>query len=435
MPIDEALAQHVLAHAPCYVYDRAEIVARCRELCAALPDATLLYSVKANPFAPVLATVVGEGLGVDAASAAEVLLARRAGVPPARILYSAPGKTAADLDAVWGQCVLVADSAAELARIDRRAAAAGTVCHVGLRVNPAFTITENVTESAGEQGTGEVEEKEEEEMGKVQPSKFGVDETALDAVLGRGHAHVMVVGLHVHVRSQVLDAAALARYHAHCLALAARVAARPGVQLRFVNLGSGVGVACARARQRPLDLARLAAAFAALAAQNRRTLRATLYVETGRFVTCTAGTFYTPVVDRKTSAGRTFLVVESALAGFLRPAVAALLCRVAGTPHGPARGYEPLYTCADACALSLVRRDRHHSAGGGDEEDEEMETVDVVGSLCTALDVVQEGARLPRADVGDVVAVSNAGAYGYSLSPLGFSSHRAPEQFLWPLQS
>ena len=415
--MDEALAQHVLAHAPCYVYDRAAIVAQCRALRAALPGAELLYSVKANPFPPVLALVAAEGLGVDAASAAEVLLARRAGVPRDRILYSAPGKTAADIDAAWGHCVLVADSAAELVRIDARAAAAGTVCHVGLRINPAFGI--------GTDAGSDVNA-----VPRVQPSKFGVDEDALDT-LPRGLAHVVVVGLHVHVRSQVLDARALARYHAHCLALAQRVAARPGVQLRFVDLGSGAGVAYDRAQQRPLDLAALAGAFEEIAERNRRTLRATLFVETGRFVTCAAGTFYTPVVDRKTSGGRTFLVVESGLAGFLRPAVAALLPRVAADPHGPKQGHEPLYTCAHACTLSLVRRNRR-STDKSEEEEEEEETVDVVGSLCTALDVVQEGARLPRAEVGDVVAVSNAGAYGYTLSPLGFSSHKAPAQFLWP---
>lgn len=421
MEIDDTIAQHVLEHAPCYVYDRQEIVARCRELKAALPGVELLFSVKANPFEPVVATVVGEGLGVDAASAAEVLLARRLGVPPARILYSAPGKTDADLDTVWGECVLVADSLTELTRIDRRAAAAGTVAHVGLRVNPAFGIDSQ-----------EVEDKKEKEGRTVQPSHFGIDESALEELPSETLTHVVISGLHVHVRSQVLDTEALTRYHANCVALAERLAARPGVALRFVNVGSGFGIAYARTRQHPLDLTRLAQSTAALAARVCNTLGATLYAETGRFVVCAVGTFYTPVVDRKTSAGRTLLVVASALAGFLRPAIAALLCR-ASAPHGaPSCGFEPLFTCPDECSLSLVRRHHSNTCKEDDEENDQWETVDVVGNLCTALDVLQEGVHLPHAEVGDVIAVSNAGAYGYTLSPLGFSSHTHPGQYMWP---
>jgi len=58
------------------------------------------------------------------------------------------------------------------------------------------------------------------------------------------------------------------------------------------------------------------------------------------------------------------------------------------------------------------------------------ETVDVVGPLCTPLDVLARGVSLPKAEVGDLVGVFQSGAYARSASPLGFLSHPAPPEVL-----
>ena len=84
----------VQQNAPCYLYEEALIKERCHALLAAMPEVDFLYSVKTNPFMPVLKTVAAQGLGADAASANEVLLAEQSGIPSDRIYYSAPGKTA-----------------------------------------------------------------------------------------------------------------------------------------------------------------------------------------------------------------------------------------------------------------------------------------------------------------------------------------------------
>lgn len=96
--------------APCYVYDEATITASCRRLANSLPQFEFLYSTKANPFAPVVRTVIAEGFGADAASAAEVELAGACGAKPEYIYYSAPGKTESDLRHAIGKCTVVADS-------------------------------------------------------------------------------------------------------------------------------------------------------------------------------------------------------------------------------------------------------------------------------------------------------------------------------------
>ena len=96
----EFLQQNV----PCYLYEEALIKECCHALLAAMPEVDFLYSVKTNPFMPVLKTVAAQGFGADAASANEVLLARQAGIPQDKIYYSAPGKTLQDIQKVWGKC-------------------------------------------------------------------------------------------------------------------------------------------------------------------------------------------------------------------------------------------------------------------------------------------------------------------------------------------
>jgi diaminopimelate decarboxylase len=61
---------------------------------------------------------------------------------------------------------------------------------------------------------------------------------------------------------------------------------------------------------------------------------------------------------------------------------------------------------------------------------EERERVNVVGPLCTPLDILADKAELPRADVGDLVAVFASGAYGLTASPTAFLSHPQPAEIL-----
>lgn len=383
-------------HAPCYVYDQAMIAARCRELREALPDVAFLYSVKSNPFPGVLREIARQGFGADAASAREVTLSLENGIAPEAIFYSAPGKTDADIAGSVGSCVITADSLLEIRRLDRAAKARGEVLGIGLRVNPDFSME-------GPAGGA---------------SKFGVDVERMPelAALLRECGNVRLRGLHLHIRSQVLEERLLGRYYRNCLRLAERVADLTGARLEFLNFGSGIGTVYDPARECPLDLARLGELVAEVARENERTLGAKLYIETGRFVTCGAGTYYTPVVDIKESCGKKFLIVPNGMNGFLRPSVACVMSKCGG--QRPVPSQEPLYTHDRAYAVRVLN------------DAAETETVTVAGNLCTALDVICEDEPLNRAEVGDLVEVTNAGSYAYTLSPLLFASHPLPGQYL-----
>ncbi|SHE38992.1 diaminopimelate decarboxylase family protein [Lactonifactor longoviformis] len=381
-------------NAPCYLYEEDSIKEHCHDLLNAMPGMDFLYSAKTNPFMPVLKTVAEQGFGADTASANEVLIAQKAGIPYDKIYYSAPGKTLQDLEKVWGKCTIIADSLSELARLEQCAAVKNERIAVGVRVNPNFSMN-------GESAVS---------------SKFGIDEDQLKTA-NLCFPHLKIIGIHVHLRSQILDADILCGYYRNCYMLAERINELNGVEIQFINFGSGIGTVYDRETEKPLALERVGQTLQTLRAKNHNGLQAKFILETGRFVVCNAGTYYTRIVDRKISCGKTYLVVQNAMNGFLRPAIAELLRQNVG--EFPKNGQEPLYTTGSQSAFRIVGRN------------ENCETVDIVGNLCTALDVMAKNITLPHAEIGDILAVSNAGSYGCTLTPLLFSNQETPKEFLW----
>lgn len=391
----------------------------CRRLKEGLPGFSFLYSIKANPYPAMVQTIWSQGFGADAASASEVLLARRTGLAAGNVYYSSPGKTRGDIESVFGRCLIIADSLGELRLINEVAKEKGRPVDIGLRINPDFSI--------GDKAGG--------------PSKFGVDvEQLVDLDFsGKTYPYLRLVGIHVHLKSQVLQASLLAPYYQNCFNLAVRLSEKEGVSIDFINFGGGLGRLYSDNAEAGLDLEDLSGRLEGLLAYNKRTLKAELILETGRFVAAGAGSYYTRIVGIKESRGRKYLLVDKGMNGFLRPALAQLLSKLSGP--GPLEGQEPLYTSAGAHGLFLLPSASDDGKGdqAGAKEGEEVkegerakkgqERVTVVGSLCTGLDTLAEGLLLPPCQVGDIIGVSHAGAYAYSLSPLLFSSQQPPGQY------
>ena len=273
--------EHILRlareHAPCYLYFYEALAAQATALHDAFPGFGVLFSVKANPFPPVVRALASLGIGADAASPNEVLLASSCGMKPEDIYFSAAGKSRKALETAWDRCHIIADSIGEVVRIGQLAAEKNRPCAVGIRVHPAFDM----------------------DGGAGGPSKFGICEEELPALRQAiASLPVTVCGLHVHLRSQNLDNGVLARYYESCFALALRVRDTLDCRLEYINFGGGVGIAY-HGGQQPLNMAALRQAAERVAAENRRTLNARLLVESGRFLTAQAGTYFLPVVDKK----------------------------------------------------------------------------------------------------------------------------------------
>lgn len=392
----ETLKKIAETHDSFYLYDERSILERTARLKAAFPSVEFLYSVKCNPAPRVLSCIFGQGFGADAASLGEVLRAERAGLKRDRIYYSAPGKTMADIEGALSKAVLIADSLDEIRRIEAAAERAGRTEEIGLRINPNFSFYG---------GPGET-------------SKFGIDEDQAAAFLREGSCpHVRVTGIHVHLHSQELDAAVLERYYGNMLALAERMETGCGLRLEYVNMGSGIGIPYSE-DDVPLDVEKLGAAAAeALAEFKRRRPGLRLMIETGRFAVGKSGLYVTKVLDRKASRGKTYIILKNTLNGFIRPSVEKMVEHCSPDPRPPA--WEPLFTHSGAFGFYTLK------------EDGPREEVTLVGNLCTATDVVAENILLPRLECGDLVAVTNAGAYAAVLSPMQFASQEPPaERFL-----
>lgn len=381
---------------PFYLYDQETILGQVQRLHRDFPDFEFLYSIKTNPFLPVVKTILGEGLGLDAASLREVEIGVENGLPKEKILYSAPGKTERDLRGAMNHAILIADSLHELELINKLAGEKGVKLGVGVRINPDFTM------DADHGAAG----------------KFGIDEDQLFGYDFRKLPNIELIGIHVHARSQELHAEVLKKYYANMFALAQKCIDQLGMKMEFINMGGGIGVAYSTENDTDLDTAALGAESAAMLAELRQKLGGVrVIIETGRYAVCTSGYYVTKVVDVKESYGTKFVMVQSTLNGFIRPSLARLIA--AYLPEGAtAKGNEPLFTKMDAFDFELLT------------EETATETVNLVGNLCTGTDIMAAGITLPKAKVGDILAITKAGSYAYVLTPVQFSSQPAPGQFL-----
>ncbi len=144
-------------------------------------------------------------------------------------------------------------------------------------------------------------------------------------------------------------------YYPNCYALAERISQMQGIDLSFINFGSGIGTVYDISTEKPLIFEKLGQTMKELHERNLKSLNAKFIHETGRFVVCNAGSYYTKVVDRKISCGKTFIVVQNAMNGFLRPAIAELLRQNLGDFHS--NGQEPLYTSATQCTFHILEKE------------------------------------------------------------------------------
>jgi diaminopimelate decarboxylase len=307
--------------------------------------------------------------------------------PANKISFAGPGKTVAELrQAVAGGVTIEMESHTELRRVAEVGAQLGLRPRVAVRVNPDFEL----------KGSGM-------RMGGG-AQQFGIDaERVPDIVREAVALDLDFLGFHIFAGSQNLRADIVADAQRKTVALAVQLSQTTGQALRYLNIGGGFGIPYTR-RDQPLDLSIIGANLHALMEEVvRPQLGATkVAIELGRYIVGEAGVYITRVVDKKESRGRTFLVVDGGL-------------------H---------HQLAASGNFGQIIRRNYPVAIANRLNGALLENATVVGCLCTPLDLLGDDMPLPKAEIGDLVAVFMAGAYGLTASPTAFLSHPHPAEVL-----
>lgn len=380
------LAQRV-GQTPFYAYDRQVMTRRVEQLRAALPEGIAIhYAVKANPMPAVVSHMAGLVDGLDVASGRELRVALDAGMPAREISFAGPGKSVTELEmAVAAGITLNLESETELERVAAIAARIGVTAQVAVRVNPDFELkTSGMKMSGG-------------------PKAFGVDAERVPALLGRiGELGLHFRGFHIFSGSQNLRPEALIEAQGHTFDLALRLAGAAPGPVEMLNIGGGFGIPYFPG-EASLDLAPVAEHLASRLPEVRKQLpQAEIILELGRYLVGEAGIYVAEVIDRKESRGQIFLITNGGLHHHL----------------------------AASGNFGQVIRKNYPVVVGNRVEGNEREKVNVVGPLCTPLDVLAQQMELARAEIGDLIVVFQSGAYGYTASPTRFLSHPEPVEVL-----
>ena len=346
---------------PVYVYSAAMLRQRYRDLDAAFGDYphAIHYAFKANSTRALVAELKALGSSVDAVSMWEVEVARAVGFAPRQIVFDGVGKSDAELESAVALDLkaINVESIGELARVEAIATRQGIVARVAIRVNPDIDAKSHPKISTG-----------------LKINKFGIPADDVHALLPtlKTRASLQLVALHVHIGSQMTSMDPIHSTAARLLKLA-QDAQAAGITLEYVDAGGGLGISYDGG---PVPSFR---DYASAFVDAIRVTKLPIVVEPGRSIIGPAGALVARVLDLKPRTASTeFAVIDAGMTELMRPALynAFHLIEPVKARTGTLRQYE------------------------------------LVGPVCESGDVVGRDRMLTPLEVGDLVAIRDAGAYG-----------------------
>ena len=235
------------------------------------------------------------------------------------------------------------------------------------------------------------------------PKQFGVDAEAVPDLLRQiAQLRLGFEGFHIYSGSQNLRSESICEAQEKSVELALRLAEHAPAPIRVLNIGGGFGIPYFPG-ERSLDLSPIGETLHRLSARIADALPgARIILELGRYLVGEAGVYVCRVIERKVSRGHIFLVTDGGLHHHL----------------------------AASGNFGQVIRKNYPVVVGNRVHGKKREMASVVGPLCTPLDLLGDRIDLAEAEVGDLIAVLQSGAYGATASPIGFLSHPPPLEVL-----
>ncbi|MBS7624309.1 MAG: diaminopimelate decarboxylase [Candidatus Bathyarchaeia archaeon] len=335
------------------------------------------YSAKANTNLAVLRILESEGAYLDAVSPGEVFLALKAGFKPERILFTGTSVRNDEIRFLVDSGVTInIDSLSQLRRL------------LSIHVPEILSVRVNPEVGAGHH---------EHVITAGRNSKFGIWEAdVLEAYRIALEAGVRRFGIHMHIGSGILSIEPFLLAAEKLLKIAGQIRSRLGIKFDFIDFGGGLGVPY-RPGEKPLDVEAFADSMLSLfkSMVKEYDLGEPFFcVEPGRYIVCDASILLTRVNTVKVTPFKKFIGVDAGFNLLIRPAMYGAY---------------------------------HHIIVANKLDDVEKEVYDVAGPLCESGDILAKDRLLPEVHEGDLLAILNAGAYGFAMSSQYNSRPRCAE--------
>jgi len=360
---------------PFYLYSHATLtrhIRRFQEAFAPVPH-LVCFSVKANSNLAVLKIFINNGAGLDIVSGGELYRGLKAGCSADRIVYSGVGKSAREIREALEAGILMfnVESPQELEQINAIAGEMGKKAPVAIRVNPDVDPQTHPYISTG-----------------MKKAKFGINiqEAVQEYRKAASLANIEVIGVDCHIGSQLTKISPFVDAIEKIRELVATLQ-KEGFRIRYLDLGGGLGITYAD--ETPPDFGEYAQAIISAT----RGLDVTLVFEPGRVLTGNAGILVCKVLYTKKGEAKNFVINDGAMNDLARPAL-----------YGAFQG------------ILAVDRSRQGTL-----------VADVVGPICESGDFFARDREIPAFQPGDLLAVTSAGAYGFTMSSNYNSRPRVPE--------
>jgi len=351
---------------PFYCYSSKILESKYNELANAFKEEDLLvcFSLKANSKQSIIKTFSSLGSGADVVSIGELKRALKAKIPPNKIVFSGVGKNTDEIIfAIKNKILMInVESISELKQIATQAANLNMIAPISLRVNPDIEAGGNEKISTGKK-----------------QDKFGISiKEAIDVYeLASNLNNIEIKGIDVHIGSQINDLEPFEKTFDSIVETIIKLKEK-NIDIDIIDIGGGIGINYTD--EKALNIKD----YAALVSKKLGSLNKKIIIEPGRFLTAESGILVTKIIYIKENESKKFIIVDAAMNDFIRPSL-----------------YGSLHN-----ALPIIE----------DDKERPIESYDVVGPICETGDFFIKDFKTSQFLEGNLLAITNVGAYGSVLS-------------------
>jgi diaminopimelate decarboxylase len=370
---------------PFYLYDLNDVYQKIETIRNNFGESVkLYYAIKANSNLEILKAIREKVDGLDISSIGEMEQSLLAGYSPGQLSFAGPGKTFQELEqSIRNQVGIISvESIHEMENIKKISLLVNSKVDIMIRVNPTMLIREFDIKMGG------------------QATQFGIDEENLDEAIKyatKERDYLNFRGIHVYAGTQCMNADALAKNVGNILSIARNIQREHRLPCSVINLGGGYGVSYYSDER--LDIGKVVKGIKRDIEEYKSDFNkeSTFILELGRYLVAEAGLYVTTVISAKESRGKYYYILDggmnhhlSAAGGFGQVLRKNFMVKNISNPEGEAK----------VCNL--------------------------VGPLCTTIDLMAKDVSIESPRIGDRIAFLNSGSYGFTSSPLLFLGHKTP---------